>query len=37
VAVSQAILPNLDLDASVSNPFSTGQAGSVNLRYRVNW
>ncbi|MGO7869878.1 hypothetical protein AB9E15_11545 [Rhizobium leguminosarum] len=37
VGVSQAILPNLNLDASVSNPFSGGEAGSVNLRYRVNW
>ncbi|ANK93427.1 MULTISPECIES: hypothetical protein [Rhizobium] len=37
VAVNQAILPNLNLDASVSNPFSPDQAGSVNLRYRVQW
>ncbi|MBB3915711.1 hypothetical protein [Rhizobium fabae] len=37
VAVSQAILPNLNLDASVNNPFSGGEAGSVNLRYRVQW
>lgn len=37
VAVGQAILPNLNLDASVSNPFSGGEAGSVNLRYRVQW
>jgi len=37
LAVSQALLPNLNLDASVSNPFSGGEAGSVNLRYRVNW
>ncbi|TBY46511.1 hypothetical protein E0H59_33080 [Rhizobium leguminosarum bv. viciae] len=37
VGVSQTILPNLNLDASVSNPFSGGEAGSVNLRYRVNW
>jgi hypothetical protein len=37
VAVGQAILPNLNLDASVSNPFSPGEAGSVNLRYRVQW
>lgn len=37
VGVSQTILPNLNLDASVSNPFSGGEAGSVNLRYRVQW
>ncbi|MDO3432880.1 hypothetical protein QWJ46_09300 [Rhizobium sp. CBN3] len=37
VAVNQAILPNLNLDASVSNPFSPDEAGSVNLRYRVSW
>lgn len=37
VAVSQAILPNLNLDASMNNPFSGDEAGSVNLRYRVNW
>ncbi|ARO25901.1 hypothetical protein CO659_06750 [Rhizobium sp. S9] len=37
VAVNQAILPNLNLDASVSNPFSPDEAGSVNLRYRVQW
>ncbi|MFS2175479.1 hypothetical protein ACCC98_05950 [Rhizobium pisi] len=37
VTVSQAILPNLNLDASVNNPFSGGEAGSVNLRYRVQW
>ncbi|MHC2359557.1 hypothetical protein ACVIOG_001698 [Rhizobium leguminosarum] len=37
VAVSQTILPNLNLDASMNNPFSEGEAGSVNLRYRVNW
>ncbi|RUM24976.1 hypothetical protein EFQ99_15075 [Rhizobium vallis] len=37
VAVSQAILPNLNLDASVNNPFSGGEAGSVKLRYRVQW
>ncbi|MBB3355003.1 hypothetical protein HJB79_29700 [Rhizobium lentis] len=37
VAVDQAILPNLNLDASVSNPFSPDEASSVNLRYRVSW
>jgi hypothetical protein len=37
VAVSQTILPNLNLDASMNNPFSGDEAGSVNLRYRVNW
>ncbi|MBX5189344.1 hypothetical protein HJB86_10565 [Rhizobium sp. NZLR3b] len=37
VAVNQAILPNLNLDASVNNPFSASEAGSVNLRYRLNW
>ncbi|WP_064713707.1 hypothetical protein [Rhizobium bangladeshense] len=37
VGVNQAILPNLNLDASVSNPFSSDEAGSVNLRYRVEW
>ncbi|OWO96359.1 hypothetical protein B5E41_02530 [Rhizobium esperanzae] len=37
VAVNQAILPNLNLDASVSNPFSPDEVGSVNLRYRVQW
>ncbi|WP_434733218.1 hypothetical protein NL154_19425 [Rhizobium sp. YTUHZ044] len=37
VAVNQAILPNLNLDASVSNPFFPDEAGSVNLRYRVSW
>ncbi|WP_184472946.1 hypothetical protein [Rhizobium esperanzae] len=37
VAVGQAILPNLNLDASVSNPFSPSEAGSVNLRYRLQW
>ncbi|PDT09233.1 hypothetical protein CO670_31985 [Rhizobium sp. J15] len=37
VAVNQTILPNLNLDASVSNPFSPDEAGSVNLRYRVSW
>jgi len=37
VAVSQAILPNLNLDASMNNPFSEDEAGSVNLRYRLNW
>ncbi|SCB60381.1 hypothetical protein GA0061105_110185 [Rhizobium aethiopicum] len=37
VAVNQAILPNLNLDASVSNPFSPDEAGSVNLRYRLQW
>ncbi|ANM12525.1 hypothetical protein AMK05_CH04200 [Rhizobium sp. N324] len=37
VAVNQAILPNLNLDASVSNPFSADEAGSVNLRFRLNW
>ncbi|NKL34118.1 hypothetical protein GFL49_09880 [Rhizobium leguminosarum bv. viciae] len=37
VGVSQTILPNLNLDASVSSPFSGGEAGSVSLRYRVNW
>ncbi|WP_434711575.1 hypothetical protein NMA58_18700 [Rhizobium sp. YTUHZ045] len=37
VAVNQAILPNLNLDASVSNPFSPDEASSVNLRYRVSW
>lgn len=37
VAVNQAILPNLNLDASVSNPFSPAETGSVNLRYRVRW
>ncbi|MGO8499613.1 hypothetical protein ACC785_37755, partial [Rhizobium ruizarguesonis] len=37
VAVSQAILPNLNLDESMNNPFSGDEAGSVNLRYRVNW
>jgi len=30
-------MPNLNLDASVNNPFSAGEAGSVNLRYRLNW
>ncbi|OWV71568.1 hypothetical protein ATY77_13720 [Rhizobium sp. R634] len=37
VALKQAILPNLNLDASMSNPFSPDEAGSVNLRYRVTW
>ncbi|MBB3137189.1 hypothetical protein FHS26_004948 [Rhizobium pisi] len=37
VGVNQAILPNLDLDASVSDPFSADEAGRVNLRYRLNW
>jgi hypothetical protein len=37
VAVSQTILPNLNLDASMNNPFSEDEAGSVNLRYRLNW
>lgn len=37
VAVNQAILPNLNLNASLSNPLSPDAAGSVNLRYRVSW
>ncbi|PDT26180.1 hypothetical protein CO660_29250 [Rhizobium sp. L9] len=37
VAVDQAILPNLNLDASVSKPFSPDEASSVTLRYRVSW
>ncbi|ARQ11943.1 hypothetical protein NXC12_CH03991 [Rhizobium etli] len=37
VGVSQTILPNLNLDASMKNPFSEAETGSVNLRYRLNW
>ncbi|MBX5130957.1 hypothetical protein HJB53_31190 [Rhizobium lentis] len=37
VAISQTILPNLNLDAAMNNPFSEDEAGSVNLRYRINW
>ncbi|AGS23641.1 hypothetical protein [Rhizobium etli] len=37
VGVSQTILPNLNLDASMKNPFSEDETSSVNLRYRLNW
>ncbi|ABC92585.1 hypothetical conserved protein [Rhizobium etli CFN 42] len=37
VGVSQTILPNLNLDASMKNPLSEAETGSVNLRYRLNW
>ncbi|MBB3594402.1 hypothetical protein FHX08_004806 [Rhizobium sp. BK529] len=37
VAVSQNILPNLGLSASVSDPLSTGRTGNVNLNYQLRW
>jgi hypothetical protein len=37
LALNQAILPDLNLTATITNPGSSAQSGSVNLNYRVNW
>ncbi|TCU10508.1 hypothetical protein [Rhizobium sullae] len=37
VGVSQTILPNLNLNAAVTNPLSSGSSASVNVNYRVSW
>jgi len=37
VGVSQNILPNLNLNAAVNDPLSSGRAASVNVNYRVTW
>jgi hypothetical protein len=37
VAVSQNILPDLGLTASISDPLSTGRTGNINLNYQLRW
>jgi hypothetical protein len=37
VAVNQIILPDLDLSATVANPGSSAQTGSIRLNYQVRW
>ncbi|WP_132957515.1 hypothetical protein [Rhizobium sp. BK251] len=37
LAISQNILPNLDLSASLTDPISSGKTGDVRLRYQVRW
>ncbi|KQV17465.1 hypothetical protein ASC97_30330 [Rhizobium sp. Root1203] len=37
VAVNQTILPDLDLSATVANPGSSTQTGSIRLNYQVTW
>ena len=37
VALNQQILPNLDFNASVTDPLSSSQASNLNLNYRVSW
>lgn len=37
VAVSQNILPTLNVNASVTNPLSTGRTGNVGLSYQLRW
>ncbi|MFA1623733.1 hypothetical protein ACDY96_13145 [Rhizobium mongolense] len=37
VGVSQTVLPNLNLNASVTDPLSSGRSASVNVNYRVSW
>jgi hypothetical protein len=37
VAVNQTILPDLDLSATVANPGSSMQTGSIRLNYQVTW
>jgi hypothetical protein len=35
--VSQNILPNLNLNAAVTDPLRSGRSASVNVDYRVTW
>jgi hypothetical protein len=37
VGVSQNILPNLNLNAAVTDPLRSGRSASVNVDYRVTW
>jgi hypothetical protein len=37
LALNQIILPDLNLSATISNPGSSAQSGSINLNYRVTW
>lgn len=37
LALNQVILPDLNLSATINNPGSSSQSGSVNLNYRVSW
>jgi hypothetical protein len=37
VGVSQNILPNLNLNATMNDPLSTDRLGTVNVNYRVRW
>ncbi len=37
LGVSQTLFPNLGLNASVTDPLSTGRTGNINVNYQLNW
>jgi len=37
LALNQIIVPDLNLSATITNPGSSAQTGSINLNYRVSW